>query len=399
MGSIATYIADKAAKKEQTPAEWIQSNLQNLERCRAVSHIARYTSPDVAISIHDNSQPVGQGYLTTADITAEDDLVVKGGAAYMAFASFLVGKFSEKATAEEQKEDLAAKTAWQYFREDAPFIRKEIESLGIAYEPLREKVLEIQPQELPRQTDTRLRQVYFPTGEKDYHLLTVISPVSMMFSLTEKIETALHLQRKCRDKKSEHYGKSHCIFPNITRAAFGGSQPQNLSCRNTSRGVDVLPSQPPILSGRKIRLPKRNFFSDSLYWRRFSDTLSNLDTLLREQRHNHEARERRENIILDFVECVLYEANRLQNLPAGWSQDTELSDEQAVWLDAAYGSQRQDDTDWIWPACLDFARWLVNAYKKFCRYEKLQEISLSDAEMHAFASTMEDVLKQEVREG
>lgn len=399
MGSIATYIADKAAKKEQTPAEWIQSNLQNLERCRAVSHIARYTNPDVAISIHDNSQPVGQGYLTTADITAEDDLVVKGGAAYMAFASFLVGKFSEKATAEEQKEDLAAKTAWQYFREDAPFIRKEIESLGIAYEPLREKVLEIQPQELPRQTDTRLRQVYFPTGEKDYHLLTVISPVSMMFSLTEKIETALHLQRKCRDKKSEHYGKSHCIFPNITRAAFGGSQPQNLSCRNTSRGVDVLPSQPPILSGRKIRLPKRNFFSDSLYWRRFSDTLSNLDTLLREQRHNHEARERRENIILDFVECVLYEANRLQNLPAGWSQDTELSDEQAVWLDAAYGSQRQDDTDWIWPACLDFARWLVNAYKKFCRYEKLQEISLSDAEMHAFASTMEEVLKQEVREG
>ena len=399
MGSIATYIADKAAKKEQTPAEWIQSNLQNLERCRAVSHIARYTNPDVAISIHDNSQPVGQGYLTTADITAEDDLVVKGGAAYMAFASFLVGKFSEKATAEEQKEDLAAKTAWQYFREDAPFIRKEIESLGIAYEPLREKVLEIQPQELPRQTDTRLRQVYFPTGEKDYHLLTVISPVSMMFSLTEKIETALHLQRKCRDKKSEHYGKSHCIFPNITRAAFGGSQPQNLSCRNTSRGVDVLPSQPPILSGRKIRLPKRNFFSNSLYWRRFSDTLSNLDTLLREQRHNHEARERRENIILDFVECVLYEANRLQNLPAGWSQDTELSDEQAVWLDAAYGSQRQDDTDWIWPVCLDFARWLVNAYKKFCRYEKLQEISLSDAEMHAFASTMEDVLKQEVREG
>lgn len=399
MGSIATYIADKAAKKEQTPAEWIQSNLQNLERCRAVSHIARYTNPDVAISIHDNGQPVGQGYLTTADITAEDDLVVKGGAAYMAFASFLVGKFSEKATAEEQKEDLAAKTAWQYFREDAPFIRKEIESLGIAYEPLREKVLEIQPQELPRQTDTRLRQVYFPTGEKDYHLLTVISPVSMMFSLTEKIETALHLQRKCRDKKSEHYGKSHCIFPYITRAAFGGSQPQNLSCRNTSRGVDVLPSQPPILSGRKIRLPKRNFFSDSLYWRRFSDTLSNLDTLLREQRHNHEARERRENIILDFVECVLYEANRLQNLPAGWSQDTELSDEQAVWLDAAYGSQRQDDTDWIWPACLDFARWLVNAYKKFCRYEKLQEISLSDAEMHAFASTMEDVLKQEVREG
>ena len=196
MGSIATYIADKAAKKKQSPAEWIQSNLPNLERCRAVSHIARYTNPDVAISIHDDSQPIGQGYLTTADITAEDDLVVKGGAAYMAFASFLVGKFSQKATAEEQKADLTAKTAWQYFREDAPFIRKEIESLGIAYEPLREKVLEIQPQEVSRQTDTRLRQVYFPIGGDDYHLLTVISPVVTMFSLTEKIETAFRVQRR-----------------------------------------------------------------------------------------------------------------------------------------------------------------------------------------------------------
>lgn len=399
MGSIATYITDKAAKKEQTPAEWIQKNLQNLERCRTVSHIARYTNPDVAISVHDTSQPVGQGYLTTTDMTAEDDLIVNGGAAYMAFASFLVGKFSQKETAEEQKADLAAKTAWQYFREDSPFIRKEIESLGVEYEPLREKILKIRPQEVPQMTDTRLRQVYFPTGEDDYHLLTVIPPVSMMFSLTEQVETASRSQRRCRDKESEHYGESYFIFPDITRAAFGGSQPQNMSCRNTSLGVDILPSQPPILSGRKIKLPKRNFFSDSLYWRRFSDTLSDLDALFRDQRHNLAMRKRREDIILDFVETILYEANRLQNLPAGWSKETELSDEQATWLDEAYGRQRQADTDWIWPVCLDFSRWLVNAYGRFCGIEKRKEISLSNAELHSFASTLESVLKQEVREG
>lgn len=398
MGSIATYITDKAAKKEQTPAEWIQKNLRNLERCRTVSHIARYTNPDVAISVHDTSQPVGQGYLTTTDMTAEDDLIVNGGAAYMAFASFLVGKFSQKETAEEQKADLAAKTAWQYFREDSPFIRKEIESLGVEYEPLREKILKIRPQEVPQMTDTRLRQVYFPTGEDDYHLLTVIPPVSMMFSLTEQVETASRSQGRCRDKESEHYGESYFIFPDITRAAFGGSQPQNMSCRNTSLGVDILPSQPPILSGRKIKLPKRNFFSDSLYWRRFRDTLSDLDALFRDQRHNLETRERREDIILDFVETILYEANRLQNLPAGWSKETELSDEQATWLDEAYGRQRQADTDWIWPVCLDFSRWLVNAYGRFCGIEKRKEISLSNAELHSFASTLESVLKQEVRE-
>lgn len=127
--------------------------------------------------------------------------------------------------------------------------------------------------------------------------------------------------------------------------------------------------------------------------------LFRLDSLFRDQRHNLEMRERREDIILDFVEAVLYEANRLQALPAGWSKDTELTDEQAVWLDAAYSNQRQDDTDWIWPVCMDFARWLVNAYGWFCRIETRKEISLSDAELHSFASTMEAVLKQEVREG
>lgn len=128
--------------------------------------------------------------------------------------------------------------------------------------------------------------------------------------------------------------------------------------------------------------------------------LFHLDALLRDRRHNLEMRERREDIILDFVEPILYEANRLQTLPAGWSKDTELTEEQAVWLDAAYSNQRQTDTDWIWPVCMDFSRWLVNAYGRFCRIiEMRKEISLSDAELHSFASTMEAVLKQEVREG
>ena len=67
MGSIATYIADKAAKKEQSPAEWLESNLKNLNRYWVSSHIGRYTHPDAAVHLHDNSGPTGKGYLTTAD--------------------------------------------------------------------------------------------------------------------------------------------------------------------------------------------------------------------------------------------------------------------------------------------------------------------------------------------
>ncbi|WP_288807625.1 type I-F CRISPR-associated protein Csy1 [uncultured Mitsuokella sp.] len=400
MGSIATYIADKAAKKKQTPAEWLDGNLKNFDRYWVSSHIGRYTHPDVAVHLHDDSAPVGEGYLTTADTAVKQDIFVDGGSAFMTIASFLVSRFSQKGTIAEQKADLESKTAWQYFREDSPFIRREIESLGIEYEPLREKVLHIQISKLPEKSDARLKQVYFPIPDRDgeYHLLSILPPSILMLELTNRIRKAFQVQRKCQDKKSECYGDSYQTFPDLTNVRFGGANVQNVSTRNSSLGIQVLPSLPPCLAGRKIKMPKRNFFFDSLYWRSFSNMLLHLDSLFRDQRHNLEMRERREDIILDFVESVLYEANRLQVLPAGWSKETELSDEQAVWLDEAYGSQRQADTDWIWPVCLDFARWLVNAYGRFCRIEKRKEISLSDAELHSFAATMEEVLKQEVRE-
>lgn len=400
MGSIATYIADKAEKKKQTPAKWIESNLKNFGRYWVSSHIGRYTHPDVALHLHDDSVPTGKGYLTTADAKVQQDIFVDGGSAFMTIASFLVSKFSQKETIAEQKDDLEAKTAWQYFCEDSPFIRREIESLGIGYETLREKILHIQISKVPEKSDTRLKQVYFPILDHDgeYHLLSILPPSVLMHELTNRIRTAFQVQKKCRDKKSEYYGGPYQTFPDLTVVCFGGANVQNISVRNSSLGMQVLPSLPPCLTDRKIKMPKGNFFFDSLYWRRFSDTLANLDTLFRDQRHNIEMRERRENIILDFVEVILYEANRLQDLPAGWSKNTELSDEQAVWLDAAYGSQRQVDMDWIWPVCLDFARWLVNAYGRFCHDENQKEVSLSDVEVQAFASTMEAVLKQEVRE-
>ena len=400
MGSIATYIADKAAKKKQTPAEWLEGNLKNLDRYWVSSHIGKYTHPDVAVHLHDDSGPTGKGYLTTTDTAVQQDIYVEGGSAFMTIASFLVSRFSQKETIAEQKDDLEAKTAWQYFREDSPFIRREIESLGIGYESLREKILRIQISKAPEESDARLKQVYFPIPDRDgeYHLLSILPPSILMLELTNRIRKAFQVQRKCQDKKSECYGGSYQTFPDLTNVRFGGANVQNVSTRNSSLGIQVLSSLPPCLAGRKIKMPKRNFFFDSLYWRSFSNMLLHLDSLFRDQRHNLEMRERREDIILDFVESVLYEANRLQVLPAGWSKETELSDEQAIWLDEAYGSQRQADTDWIWPVCLDFARWLVNAYGRFCRIEKRKEISLSDAELHSFAATMEEVLKQEVRE-
>lgn len=401
MGSIATYIADKAAKKKQTPVEWLESNLKNLDRYWVSSHIGKYTHPDVAVHLHDDSGPTGKGYLTTTDTAVQQDIYVEGGSAFMTIASFLVSRFSQKESIAEQKDDLEAKTAWQYFREDSPFIRREIESLGIKYEPLREKILRIQISKIPEESDERLKQVYFPIPDCDgeYHLLSILPPSVLMLELTNRIRMAFQVQRKCQDKKSECYGGSYQTFSDLTNVRFGGANVQNVSTRNSSLGIQVLPSLPPCLTSRKIKMPKRNFFFDSLYWRSFIKVLFHLDALLRDQRHNLEMRERREDIILDFVEPILYEANRLQTLPAGWSKDTELTEEQAVWLDAAYSNRRQTDTDWIWPVCMDFSRWLVNAYEWFCHIEKRKEISLSDAELHSFASTMEAVLKQEVREG
>lgn len=393
MGSIQEYIRDKAEKKKQSPAEWMSAAVANLPRYYLATHIAKFTHPDAKAELYDESVSVGNGYITTTDTELKEDFVVQGGAAYMPLASFLVKRFSVLEDEKERDVDLNALTAWEHLQQDTDFIQQEFTALGLNYKDLRQQILSIGKRPIPDATDRLLKQVYFPVDDGKYHLLSIMPPTSLMFRMTDKIEKASRHSRLCHDKKSEQYGESYSFIPDLTRTAFGGTKPQNISCLNTPTGTDVLLSLPPEMSGRSLRIPKRNFFFDSLYWRNFLEEVDALHRLFVNERNNLSIRERRDRLIHSIVWKIWYIADKLQDLPAGWSADTELPESQKIWLDAGKYEMQQEDDTWIADISQEFARWLNVVYSK-----QKGALPLGPAERRNFADIMEEILQQEVRE-
>lgn len=392
MGSIQEYICEKAEKKKQTPAQWMNAAIANLPRYSLATHIGKFTHPDAKAELYDKTPPIGNGYITTTDAERKEDFVVQGGAAYMPLASFLVKKFSEKEDRKERDADLSALTAWEHLRYDTAFVRQEFRASGIDYEMVREQILAIGKSPDPNHTDRLLKQVYFPVGDEEYHLLSVLPPSSLMFQMTEKIEKASRHARSCRDKKSEQYKESYCFVPDLTRTAFGGTKPQNISCLNNPLGTDVLLSIPPELDNPSLRIPKKNFFFESLYWRSFQEDLQALHQIFVGEQNNRFIREKRNRILQSIVWKIWHAADPLQDLPAGWSEKTDLPDEQKIWLDAGRYEAHQKDGAWIQKIGQEFARWLYTLYRK-----QKDAVALGSAERGNFASVMEEALQQEVR--
>lgn len=392
MGSIQEYIRDKAEKKKQSPVEWMSSAVANLPRYYLATHIAKFTHPDAKAELYDESASAGNGYLTTTDAELKEDFVVQGGAAYMPLASFLVKRFSELEDEKERTSDLNALTAWEHLQQDTDFIQREFTDLGLDYKNLRQQILAIKKCPVPSKTDRLLKQVYFPIGDDTYHLLSVMPPTSLMFCMTDKIEKASRHSRFCHDEKSEQYGESYNFIPDLTRISFGGTKPQNISCLNTPMGVDVLLSISPEISGRAVHVPKKNFFFDSLYWRVFLDEIGALHRLFINERNNLSVREKRDRCIRSIVWKIWYTADKLQDLPGGWSENTNLPESQKIWLDSGKYELQQKDDKWIADVSQDFARWLNVVYSK-----QKGALPLGPVERHAFAAGMEETLQQEVR--
>ena len=123
--------------------------------------------------------------------------------------------------------------------------------------------------QLNENTEEVLKQVYFPLGNNEYKILTVMSPSSILVKLGNKLKKIGYDSRECRNDKSERYGEDHCMIFNQSKVGFGGTKPQNISTLNSKAGGSfyMLESLPP--KWKHIdRLPKINFFDEMIYRKR-----------------------------------------------------------------------------------------------------------------------------------
>jgi len=221
------------------------------------------------------------------------------------------------------------------------------------------------------------RQVYFPIGDNEYHLLAPLFPTSLIHHVYARINYDRFDEdnRAARDarKKGQFYAHGFREYPDLTVQKFGGTKPQNISQLNSERRGEayLLPSLPPHWQSAKVKPP---LHTDSVFSRVFGFrkevrrlTQSLCSFLDKVQDYNNVlVREKRAEMVSRIIDELIQYAAQVHELKPGWSQteDCRLNEEEQLWLDSGRAQLDQDfraryeGGAWRTAVSERFARWL-----------------------------------------
>lgn len=395
MGVIAKYIKEKAKEKKKSPVEWMQNILSHSSDYLIATHTAKFTHPSISYrtSFYDTSQPIGAGYLSTADTSRSKDFLASSGS-YIPLGVFLAKKFS-------MDDGQSSVSIFDLFRMDSVRLKEELSSVGIAYEEVKSRILSIPKAPIPTASSTFLKQVYFPVGNQTYHLLSILPPSSLLVSMKEKLLQDETKRIQSLKKDSDNFGQSYRDIQNLIGICFGGNKPHNISTLNQlEHSFYALPAIPPSLSDDYICIPKGTSFFYSLPRKEFYADFNALQKLFLQRQKagngmpNRSFLSYRDSRLYSIIDRILFYAGSLQSKPAGWSNISHLNDANRLWLDKRFVDSRREDDSWQKEIAHEFARWFGFTYEAVAKHHHRKNIYLGDPELHFFSSVLEKTLKE-----
>lgn len=358
-----TVIAElqQQANERFSLQEWLPDAAKRVSQLSMVSHPSKFSHPSAKTSsVIVQAKHSVDGYLRSGNV--DYPLDVFGNAAAMDVFKFLSVNLDNGQTVldafEKQDEDL----------------KQFIQRSSLDFDVLRLAFLVIKDNDTSVKTDHLVKQVYFPIGEKNYHLLSLLTPSGLITKLKQSIDAIRFSDAtklaKDRRKKNELDEVGYADIYDLTVTAYGGTQPQNVSVLNSQNAgrAYLLSSAPPQFEKRAIRLPKTDFFAQSLYRKNFQDSFLQLHKLMQLDVNNIDIRTAIRNIIQFVIDQVMFQAFKIrQSYAEGWSNEdyyASLPKLQRVWLDDFYENEREQYDEWRDELSREIARWILRSYEK-----------------------------------
>ena len=349
---------------------WLESASQRVRQLQLASHTLKAIHPDARGSTIYLQQPsvMDQGLVGTHSIRSSALDVVGNAAALDVFKLLKLSHQGESLIQRLLRDDPCARAALS----DDPAIAAEWATAlaGIA-----------QPKSAPA-SHTLAKQIYFPVGDNEYHLLAPLYPSALVHEWhlilkADRWGDEAKAAREARHKRRPSQN-GYCEYPGLAVQNFGGTNKQNISQLNADRGgkTHLMSGLPPNWNSPPVRAPMN---CTSVFDRAFSGrrAVKEMTNALRQFLYEHRAaddnnvgiRRARAEMVENIVGELLAYAAELQSLPPGWSTKSEcrLGPTQRAWLDreSMTESERIEDPDlWSeWPARIAkaFANWLNSA--------------------------------------
>lgn len=378
---------EKAARELEceekfTLDNWLPDASKRAGWLSMVTHPGKFTHPSARISsIIAQAPRKADGFLRTGNRVCSLDVL--GNAAALDVYKFLSLELED------------GKKLIDHIEQKTEMIKKQLAVGTASFEEIREGFLAIRSSDETLETNEKIKQVYFQCNN-GYHLLSILTPSGLMFELKNRIDDMRFSDqtKEARElkRKGEHSESGFDDLFNLSMIGYGGTKPQNISVLNNQNGgkAYLLPCMPPALQKRKIRLPRFNFFENSLRAGNFKESFDALHKLLAVGYNNINIREGRDNIISFIIDQVIDVMWAIRQQNSGWSRSehySNLSSHQKIWLDNFNIEKRERSDEWLNRIVDEFSRWIVFAYKKS---HGKQAVSLGDDELRHIKGLIEE---------
>lgn len=361
MSVFLDELAKKVKSKDKDLGACLLRLADNVCKIELASHIGKYTDPELQVNYCVPTDGVADiNYVMTKTVNCQVDMY--GSAAYAATSSLLTKELED------------GKTVYQHLNSD-DMLREDIESIGLAYDEIKEKLLAFKEPDSHAPIGNKLRQVYFPVGDTD-HLLSVMQPACVIQELATRARAMRDLKFEAR-KPDADIGEYSDIYGMVS-TKIGGANAQNVSIGTTGMEAKMLLSMPPKFD-KRVSLPQKDFFKEKVW---FNNTFKDIYKHI--CKHYNTAWENKQNreIIDYYWSKAIDETYRfvyeLRAEPQGWSEKGKLPREQAVWLDDKYIDERYDSDEWQKEVVSEFAKRLRGFFVEAWKFEYRKEITPDD---------------------
>ncbi|PWC21705.1 type I-F CRISPR-associated protein Csy1 [Brenneria roseae subsp. roseae] len=259
------------------------------------------------------------------------------------------------------------------------------------------------------------KQIYFPIGNGEYHLLSPLYPSSLAQALYQRIN-AVRFGDEAKairqaQKENQWHDQLSISYPNLAVQNMGGTKPQNISSLNSTRSGRsyLLSCAPP--QWRSVEQPPQRH--KSIFRERGEADYYTRTTLIRMRQfllsvktveNNRNIRHQRLRYLDQVIDQLFFYVASVQNLSSSWSAESELNRAQQLWLnphrcvdDAAFRHERESG-DWQKEVAHDFGHWLNRRLKH-------DELIFGEVERREWSTAalfkqrmreMESILKEEL---
>lgn len=277
------------------------------------------------------------------------------------------------------------KTLLNHIQEETALAKSLLDIQTENYDELRAGFLQMIAGDSEIVTSSKIKQVYFPV-EDDYHLLSLLTHSGHLFELRKRIDNIRFSEevKQARElkRKGEFSDKGFKEIYGITTIGFGGTKPQNISVLNNQNAgkAHLLLSLPPQLEKRNIRLPRKNFFFDTLNSWELKDLFNKLSSFFNIEKKNQKLREEFEWIVQQYIDHIIL---MMWQVRAEFVKNNELRPQellpyQKIWLFPENEKTRNEESEWILKLVNDIAQKFIYDYQKIVNKEA---IKLGDAEL------------------